>query len=82
LCFPPTGLRLDPATGLQYPEYWPYWRYLFPGLDKPNLRTGKPYAVHPDAVGMAPNDRFASQPFGTGQSQEMLYHRGAIARPY
>lgn len=82
LCFPPTGLRLDPTTGMQYPEYWPYWRYLFPGLDKPNLRTGKPYSVHPDAVGMAPNDRFASQPFGTGQSQEMLYHRGAIARPY
>ena len=75
-CCMPIEMRVDPTTGIQMPPWW-YYRFLFPGLTQPNMRTGKPYAVHPDTVGMAPQDAnlVGRGVYGTGDTQAYLVLR-------
>lgn len=79
LCCPPAELRIDYTTGNPVPSYWPYWRYLFPGLTDPNLRTGKAWIHHPDTAGVSFGDQnFAARPFQMGDTQQGLVQRGAF----
>lgn len=79
LCCPPAELRVDYTTGNPVPAYWPYWRYLFPGLTQPNLRTGKAWIHHPDTAGVPYGDQnFAARPGQMGDTQYGLVQRGVF----